>query len=120
MFGFSKQPHPSSAPYVVYPTRLAYLHQGHALWYPEPLANTGEPQIGDVGYMSEGAFIRLFSLNPSLEPEQQVTYWSKPFKPTALLDPAVFKELDQREALRPGHYTSQGVYRLKLGGSLNA
>ena len=119
MSSFFKRPHPSSAPYSVYSSGLADLHEGHALWRPEPHASTGEPQIGDVGYMSEGAFIRLFSLNPSLEPEQQVTFWSRPFKPTALLDPEVFRELDRREALRPGHYTSHNVHRLSLSGSFD-
>ena len=119
MSNFFKRPRPSSAPYAVYSSGLADLHEGHALWRPEPHASTGEPQIGDVGYMSEGAFIRLFSLNPSLKPEQQVTFWSRPFKPTALLDPEVFRELDRREALRPGHYTSHDVHRLKLSGSLD-
>ena len=117
MSSFFKRPHPSSAPYAVYSSGLADLHEGHALWRPEPHAGTGKPQIGDVGYMSEGAFIRLFSLNPSLKPEQQVTFWPKPFKPATLLDPEVFDQLNKREALRTGHYPSHGVYRLKLGGS---
>ena len=112
-----KRARPSLAPDVVYPSRLADLYQGHALWYPES-HNTGEPQIGDVGYMSGGSFIRLFSLNSSLKPEQQVTFWPTPFTP-AQLDPGVFEQLDKREALRPDHYLSHGVYRRKLSGAAN-
>lgn len=112
-----RRPRPSDAPDVVYPSSLSTLYQGHALWYLEP-HETGEPQIGDVGYMSEGAFIRLFNLDSSI-PEQQVAFWDPPFKPTVPLDPGVFKPLDKRKALDPGHYPSHGVYQLTLGGGLD-
>ena len=117
MLSFFRWHRPSDAPDVVYPSSLSTLYQGHALWYPE-LHETGELQIGDVGYMSEGAFIRLFNLNSSTS-ERQVTFWDPPFKPTIPLDPGVFKPLDKRKALDPGHYLSHGVHQLTLGGGLD-
>lgn len=47
---------------------------GHALWYPTPSAGE-EVEIGDVGYVSEGRFRRLFNVtsqagfNRDLRPE---------------------------------------------------
>lgn len=108
---------PSSASNVVYSSCLATLYQGHALWYPKP-HGTGEPQIGNVGYMDEGAFIRLFNLDSS-KPEQQVTFWPTPFNPAVPLNSEVFKQLDKREVLRSGHYSSHGVCRMKISGGAN-
>lgn len=49
-------PHPSE----IYTEQLSTIGEGTALWYPEP-HETGEVQIGDVGYIFEGAFIKLFN-----------------------------------------------------------
>ncbi|GJE90367.1 WD40 repeat domain-containing protein [Phanerochaete sordida] len=38
------------------------MNEGDALWFPEPAAGTGEIQVGDVGFIREGAFIRLFNV----------------------------------------------------------
>ena len=108
---------PSSAPDIVYPSSLATLYQGYALWYPEPHV-TGEAQIGDVGYIREGAFIRLFNLNSS-RPEHQVTFWGGTFEPSAPLPPGVFDRLDKRRSLPADHYRSHGVERLNISGKLD-
>ncbi|EKM58787.1 uncharacterized protein PHACADRAFT_191123, partial [Phanerochaete carnosa HHB-10118-sp] len=71
---------PLSAPDEIYASSLQTLHLGHALWYPEP-HESGEPQIGDVGFMFEGAFIRLFNLDTSAA-EKKVTFWDPPYKIT--------------------------------------
>ena len=110
------RPRPSDAPDVVYPSCLSTLYQGHALWYPEPHV-TGEAQIGDVGYISEGAFIRLFNLN-SARPEHQVAFWdTTKFEPIAPFPLGAFDRLDSRNALPPNHYCSSGVERAEISGS---
>lgn len=107
-----------TAPYVVYPTSLFTLKLGYALWYPEP-HETGEPQIGDVGYVREGAFIRLFNINTS-RPEHQVPFWGNDaFTVTESLDDRAFR-LDKRpSAIHHGHYPSHGVRKKEVGGSLS-
>lgn len=48
-------------PFAVYERLLSKLKLGHALWQPEPSKN-GEIQIGDVGFIHEGGFVRLFNV----------------------------------------------------------
>ncbi|GJE94314.1 WD40 repeat domain-containing protein [Phanerochaete sordida] len=111
-------PDPTS-PSFVYPASLFSLDLGYALWYPEP-HETGEPQIGDVGYINGGAFIRLFNVNES-KPEHEVVFWKdETFIPTETPSPTVFR-LDRRN--RPvsnGHYHSRGVRKRDIGGSISA
>lgn len=97
------------------------LKEGDALWFPEPLAG-GEVQIGDVGYMHEGAFIRLFNVvdpekypvptatEPDILPEQ--------FEP---LNDRRAKRLDERpRALGPGPYKSKSVVTRTVEASASA
>ncbi|GBE78897.1 predicted protein [Sparassis crispa] len=44
----------------VYATQLFRCGHGYPLWEPEPTKH-GEVRVGDVGYMREGAFYRLFN-----------------------------------------------------------
>lgn len=46
--------------YDVYAEHLFKLGKGYPLWQPEP-TKFGEVQIGDVGFLWEGAFMRLFN-----------------------------------------------------------
>ena len=47
----------------VYRDQLASLSQGSALWNPSPLKKIYEKvSIGDVGYLHEGTFIRMFNV----------------------------------------------------------
>ena len=108
---------PSSSPYVVYPSSLFSLDQGYALWYPEP-HESGEVQVGDVGYIREGAFIRLFNIDVSA-PEKKVTFWRKAFEITDPPPPDVF-QLDRRSRpLVPDHYCSHGVERKETRASVD-
>ena len=101
----------------IYPSSLSILRKGYALWYPEP-HETGELQIGDVGYINDGAFIRLFNLNTA-KPEHEVTFWGKTFEPTAPPPGEVFDRLDRRRALQADHYRSRGVERAEISGAVN-
>jgi hypothetical protein len=51
------------AHYDIYRDRLATTHAsfGYALWKPGPEAGYGPVRIGDVGYVGEGKFHRLFN-----------------------------------------------------------
>ena len=44
----------------IYASQLVHLRYGHPLWYPEP-EESGEVDIGDVGYITDGTFNRLFN-----------------------------------------------------------
>ncbi|GJE94286.1 WD40 repeat domain-containing protein [Phanerochaete sordida] len=108
-----------TSPHVVYPSSLFSLDLGYALWYPEPHEPTGQPQIGDVGYMRRGGFIRLFNINESRD-EHAVGFWKPPFKPDSTPSPDVFI-LDKRDRpIAPGPYPSKGVRRVEIGGSVFA
>ena len=50
-------------PPTVYRDQLSALAHGLALWNPNPLRNIyNSVSIGDVGYMHEGTFIRMFNV----------------------------------------------------------
>ena len=51
---------PDLADYEVYQNHLFKLKKGYPLWEPEP-TEQGEILIGDVGFLSEGGFRRLFN-----------------------------------------------------------
>ncbi|GJE94300.1 WD40 repeat domain-containing protein [Phanerochaete sordida] len=115
MFTIYRDSSPQAA-HSIYPASLSALGYGYPLWHPEPHI-TGEPQIGDVGYLREGAFIRLFNINADNE-GHRVTRWPKPFKITETLPEEVWT-LDQRHApLGPGRFPSHGVEEVETGGKL--
>jgi hypothetical protein len=53
-------------PFNIYRDQLSSLYQGLALWDPKPVENLhkqpGHVSIGDVGYLDNGAFIRMFNV----------------------------------------------------------
>ena len=54
------------APYNIYAKQLLGMRQGYPLWHPEVERGQGlEIQVGDVGYLHEGTFIRF--LNATLK-----------------------------------------------------
>ena len=58
---YSVDPMSTSCAAVIYAEQLVGRGYGLPLWHPEPAEPFGEVEIGDVGYVSEGAFIRLFN-----------------------------------------------------------
>ncbi|EKM51448.1 uncharacterized protein PHACADRAFT_102964 [Phanerochaete carnosa HHB-10118-sp] len=105
-----------SAPDEIYASSLQTLHLGHALWYPEP-HGTGEPQIGDVGFVDEGAFVRLFNLDDASVPEKKVEFWDPPFEITEPVPPGVFMIDSRRSPLVPKDYRSHGVESKEMHAS---
>lgn len=95
-------PHPSS----IYTEQLHTVGEGDAVWFPEPHIS-GEVQIGDVGYILEGAFVRLFNvISPQ---EYPVPDSDLPEGFEALQEPRM-RCMDIRErALTPGHHNSKSV-----------
>ncbi|GJE94292.1 WD40 repeat domain-containing protein [Phanerochaete sordida] len=104
----------SRAAYKIYEASLSELGSGCPLWFPEPHV-TGEPQIGDVGYVRGGAFIRLFNLNVTVD-KYIVEHWPTAYKVEPQLPKDVFV-LDKRNApMGPGRFKSRGVEEIKLEG----
>ena len=58
--------------YNIYAQQLFPMRHGYPLWHPEIERGRGlEMQIGDVGYLQDGAFIRIFNATlPSDHPDQ--------------------------------------------------
>lgn len=94
-------------PSEVYASSLFPTNEGYALWYPEP-HESGEVQIGDVGYIVDGAFIRLF--NVADDKELKIAGWPhKAFpNPEVLSSDAMMRDVRDRP-LMPGSYRSDGV-----------
>ncbi|GJE89740.1 hypothetical protein PsYK624_058460 [Phanerochaete sordida] len=58
----------SSCAAVIYAEQLVSRGYGLPLWHPEP-TKFGEVELGDVGFVSEGSFIRLFNaMRPAHDP----------------------------------------------------
>lgn len=55
---------PSMAHYDTFRTQLAITHPafGHALWEPDPGAQYPAVEVGDVGFIRQGKFHRLFNV----------------------------------------------------------
>ena len=53
---------PVEQPFNVYREQLSSLYHGLALWRPSPEGLYDRVTIGDIGYISEGAFIRMFNV----------------------------------------------------------
>jgi len=54
---------PVFSPFAVYRDQLTSLYHGLALWKPNPpKAIYDKVSIGDVGYVREGVFIRMFNV----------------------------------------------------------
>lgn len=48
--------------YHIYRDQLASLFHGHALWDPDPANLYQQVSIGDVGYIKEGSFYKMFNV----------------------------------------------------------
>jgi hypothetical protein len=69
----------------VYRDQLASLSQGIALWNPPPLKDVYDKvSIGDVGYLQDGSFVRMFNV---------MLPWDDPSNAT-LGDPEEYESLD--------------------------
>ena len=64
---------PTNEPWNVYREQLSSLYHGIALWKPEPVEDLYDKvSIGDVGYLQEGFFYRMFNVKlPWDDPSNQ-------------------------------------------------
>ena len=65
---------PVEPPFHTYREQLWSLYQGLALWKPNPGGLYNRVSIGDVGYVSEGAFIRMFNVSLPWDDESNRTF----------------------------------------------
>ncbi len=83
-----------------------YPRFGHALWEPSPGGQHGPVQVGDVGYIREGKFHRLFNALLSADhPSHHGIRLPEYHEP---LDPNLPGHID-RGILKHDHYCSTGV-----------
>jgi hypothetical protein len=98
---------PGDQPYNVYREQLSSLYHGNALWEPNPIRRYyDQVSIGDVGYIEEGFFHRMF--NVTLE-------WNDDSN-KKLGGPDYYKRLDddpfnniRESALAKGEYYSRNM-----------
>lgn len=97
----------------VYRNELRNLPYGDALWYPEPKPGSGVVQVGDVGYISHGAFIRLFNIvDPDAYPVSGSSFPEDLKRFQRSWEP--WEDVRQR-ALEPYSYSSKSVRCTKVG-----
>lgn len=106
--------HPRTHHYNSFRDQLAIAHPafGYALWEPDPGGLYPPVAIGDVGYIREGKFHRLFNaLLPGDDPSHQDGV-PEDYEPLHLSRP---NHVD-RGVLHPNQFCSHGV-RSSFGGS---
>ena len=122
---FSTNPQPltmSPAPHssVIYMEEMQSMREGTALWHPEP-HSSGEVQIGDVGYIDQGAFIRLFNaISPDRYPVLSSEGSELPDNFVALKLPSRRIGDYRPKALEPGFYPSKSVRRTSIDATATA
>ena len=92
--------------------------EGHALWFPEP-HNSGEVQIGDVGFIKDGAFVRLFNVDTTKQ-EYRVDFWPEPYSVSTPLGPSALMLETRDNTLGPGRFRSRGVQESEVKLSAEA
>lgn len=94
--------------YDIYRDRLATTHSafGYALWGPSPEAGYGPVRIGDVGFVSNGKFCRLFN---ALLPADDKSHKEIPLPDNHEPLDLNFPDHISTDPLRPGNHCSTGV-----------
>ena len=101
---------------VVYADKLYGSGRGIPLWYPEQSA-TGEVQIGDVGFLYNGGFHRLF--NVTVPPEHPLNSKGVPDKFEQLHPDVSSLMTDIRDPDLPqGVLKSSSIKTTRAGGSV--
>ena len=96
---------------------VKYPSYGHALWEPSPSGLYGPVEVGDVGFIREGRFHRLFNALLRADDSSHeffgVPEYHEPLIPK--LTSHVF-----HGTLSPGHYFSAGVDMIALEQDVKA
>ena len=96
-------------PFNIYREQLSSLYHGLALWDPKPVGNPhGQPghvSIGDVGYLDNGAFMRMFNVTlPWNDPSNKLPGTPGEYE---LIDPSYCRDVHDNEIREGEHYTPQ-------------
>ena len=105
-------------PYDIFRGQLSckYPAYGHALWEPSPPSLDNPVEIGDVGFVREGRFHRLFNALLSAD------HPSHQFGVPEYHEPLVLKLSGHviRGMLSPGYYCSAGIDVVAAANDLQA
>ena len=101
---------PTDEPWNVYREQLSSLHLGMALWEPQPVKDFYDRvSIGDVGYVQNGIFYRMFNVTLP---------WENPLnQKISKVQPANYQTIDSNLFViytirfNQGDYYSPGVVR---------
>ncbi|EMD31150.1 hypothetical protein CERSUDRAFT_60482, partial [Gelatoporia subvermispora B] len=103
--------------HCVYAEQLYPLGHGMPLWEPEP-TRSGPVQIGDVGYIQEGGFYRLFNAMCSADDPLNRDHLGCPQGHEPLVvNETLMNERDN--ALQPGPLYSRNVREIQAAGALS-
>jgi hypothetical protein len=98
-------------PYDTYREQLSSLFFGHALWDPDPGPIYHQVSIGDVGYVRDGYFVRMF--NVILEWDHALNRTFCVPEPYTSLDMGPFINTRSLRVSK-GHYYSRAVTSSEL------
>ncbi|KAI0651003.1 hypothetical protein C8Q79DRAFT_898969 [Trametes meyenii] len=100
-------------PWDIYAQELAFHGHGHPLWHPEPRADGRTVQVGDVGWLQDGAFRHLLRTVPGAEDDQ--THGVVPENCT-LLDLEDLYVSERRQSIQQRVLASRETRDLQLDG----
>jgi hypothetical protein len=105
-------------PFNVYREQLSSQYHGLALWDPKPVETLykqpGHVSIGDVGYLDDGTFMRMFNVTlPSDDPSNKLL--GEPGK-YELIQPSYFSNVRENE-IREGEYCTPHVSKVDNMGA---
>ena len=95
---------------------IKYPSYGHALWEPSPSELYGPVEVGDVGFIREGRFYRLFNALLSADHPSHMSGVPEHHEP---LIPKLSDHVI-RSTLSPGHYCSAGIDMMALEPDVRA
>ena len=102
-------------PFHTYREQLWSLYQGLALWKPNPGDLYDKVSIGDVGYVYEGAFIRMFNVRLPWDDES-----NRKFSIPDPYDPLGFGLSIRRETFDEAEHYSRCVSRNENANNMQA
>jgi hypothetical protein len=101
-------------PFTIYRDHLTALSHGLALWNPNPPNETYmKVSIGDVGYLHEGSFIRMFNvILPWNHPSNVLIGAPEPYDP---LDCGPFTNIIESRFEKVDHYSRSVIEETNAG-----
>jgi hypothetical protein len=99
-------------PFNIYREQLSSHYHGLALWDPKPVVNLfkqpGHVSIGDVGYLDNGAFMRMFNVTlPWDDPSNKLLGNEGRYEPINLNYPDNVRDNEIREGVYYGPHVSE-------------